>query len=455
VFVAELKRSGFREFVESELHRVSEGKRPPVMILEESVAGLEPFQKTRNEMLMVAREDVVIMSPRAEGLAIVARDGNGSFSGTPFQSRINEVYRAGAGLLIAVDMERIHTTAAGHMNERAAREMAAIGVTDLKYIVAEQREINGVTDTRAEMTFRGPRRGVFSWLGQPAPLSSLEFVSAEAWAATAVTIKQPAAIINEFLTMVGSNARAQQDLEKLERELGISIRDDIAGSLGAEATLAFDGPAVPVPAWKVVVEVYDPQRLQYAFTKIIEAGNREAAAHGVAPATFTQEQSGGRIYYHLVRSESAPLTEAWWTFADGYLIAAPQRPMLERAMQYRATGYNLARSASFRAMFPQDRHTNASAIVYQNMGTVVSSLADTVGRQAGNMAGLPQAQRQSVQQMVQNMKPFLVAAYGDEDRITVASQGSLFSVSPVNMLRMLSTGSLLEGLARKNGTSRR
>ena len=53
------------------------------------------------------------------------------------------------------------------------------------------------------------------------------------------------------------------ELAKLETELGFSLRDDLAAALGGDAAVAIDGPLLPKPSWKVVVEVVDPSRLEY------------------------------------------------------------------------------------------------------------------------------------------------------------------------------------------------
>ena len=82
-----------------------------------------------------------------------------------------------------------------------------------------------------------------------------------------------------------------------------------------------------------------------------------------------------------------PLTEAHYTFADGYLIAAPTRALVARALQVKAAGISIARSASFISMEPRDRHVNFSAVVYQNLGTTLAPLAGLLSAFGG--AGVP------------------------------------------------------------------
>ena len=43
-------------------------------------------------------------------------------------------------------------------------------------------------------------------------------------------------------------------LTAIQQTAGFSPLDDVAGSLGGEATIAVDGPLLPIPSWKVAVE---------------------------------------------------------------------------------------------------------------------------------------------------------------------------------------------------------
>ncbi len=70
-----------------------------------------------------------------------------------------------------------------------------------------------------------------------------------------------------------------------------------------------------------------------------------------------------------------PLTEAHYTFADGYLIAGPTRALVARALQVKAAGTSIARSAKFLSMEPRDGYVNFSAVIYQNLGTTLAPLA--------------------------------------------------------------------------------
>jgi hypothetical protein len=87
---------------------------------------------------------------------------------------------------------------------------------------------------------------------------------------------------------------------------------------------------------------------------------------------------------------------------------------------------------------PHDRHANFSLVVYQNLGATLAPLVGLLGAfipqghgpQAGAMEGLS------------HMKPLLIAAYGEPDRITVSGNGNglgqgISSLLSGNMLGMV------------------
>ncbi len=426
VFLAHLKKAGFREFLQSEWSRTA-GTGTEGLHIVSSAA--EAAALPRNGAVFLVRPDMMVFASDGVALArtaaILEGPGAGRFPGSPFYARIQEAYRGGAGLLVAADLERITASQSADSRRRTPP-----GLGNLKYLVVEQKEIAGRSNTAAVLSFRGPRTGVASWLARPAAIGSLEFVSPEAGFAAGFVVKEPKAALEELFTwMAANNSGFTTHLAMVEGVLGLSILNDLAGPLGGEFSVALDGPALPVPSWKVVAEVYDPGRLQQSFEKVIAAYNTMATSKGTPTVTFSQEQAGGRTYYKLVIPQAAPWNEVDWVFADGYLLAAPSRTLLDRAIQYRATGYTLVRSQAYQAMLPADRFANFSGMVYQNLATGIAPILETMGASKGP-AGTP------LRSMLTELKATLVTVYGEEDKITVASQGSLFGLSFANLIQM-------------------
>jgi hypothetical protein len=251
-------------------------------------------------------------------------------------------------------------------------------------------------------------------------------------------IKNPKTILEEIFKMIdGGDAKFAQHLNEFEAKTGVNVLNDLAAPLGGEVTMAFDGPMLPTPRWKLIVEVYDPATLQATIAKLVESYNREPSAQGNS-VQLTQRQVNSRTYYTL-SSASKPNSEMDYTFVDSYLIAAPDLGTLSRAIQSRAAGYTLAHSSTFQALLPSDGYTNFSAIFYHNIGPVVGPLAD----QLKSSGALNRRQQESVDALKANSAPGLIYAYGESDRIVVASNSGFMGFDLGTLLTMGHTGPFL------------
>jgi hypothetical protein len=191
---------------------------------------------------------------------------------------------------------------------------------------AEEKEVNRKMEARLSIGFDGPRTGIASWLASPSSMGTLDYVSPEATLVTAFVVKNPTAIVDEVLAVQQrSPAAAEKALADARQQTGIDVRNDLAASMGGEFSLSLDGPAFPVPSWKLVTEVYDPGRMQATLQKLVERYNQETVKTGGKPLRTSQEVVDGHTYYMIAGADPNPLTEAHYTFADGYLIAGPAR----------------------------------------------------------------------------------------------------------------------------------
>jgi hypothetical protein len=389
----------------------------PVFLAESKREGFADFLQQQHLPITVeTRNGIAAFGPDKASVNMVSEALNGSgFAGTPFYSRIEESYRNGAGILLAADLS-------------VMVPQRNLGV---RYFIAEEKQLNGQMEARAVLGFDGPRTGIASWLAAPAPMGALDYVSPEATIVTAFVIKSPAAIIDEAVSARQFTAiDAGKALADAQQQTGIDLRNDLAAALGGEFSLSLDGSAIPVPSWKLVMETYDPAKVQSTLLKIVDAYNRETVKAGNQPVRASQEIVEGRIYYGLIGS-GGPLTEAHYTFADGYLIAAPNRALLQRALQIKAAGTSITRSSAFTSMVPRDRYANFSAVIYQNLGT---TLAPIVGMLSGIIPQGTAGNKHNPMAALGNMKSTLIAAYGEPDRISVASSGNLMGINPASLL---------------------
>ena len=312
------------------------------------------------------------------------------------------------------------------------------GIGDVRYLTMEHREVGGKTESHADLMFASERQGVASWLAAPASMGSLEFVSPDASMVTSAVIKNPRSIMEEIFKMIGSgDANFTEHLAEFEAKTGVNVLNDMAAPLGGEVTMAFDGPMVPTPRWKLIVEVYDPVTLQATMAKLVESFNREANTQGHS-LQLTQRQVGSRPYYAITNTGKVN-SEIDYTFVDNYLIAAPDTGTLSQAIQSREAGYTLAHSSGFQALLPNDGYTNFSAIFYHNLGPVVGPLA----AQAKASGALTARQKQSIDALTANSAPGLIYAYGETDRIVVATNTGFMGFDLGTLLTMGNNGPFL------------
>jgi hypothetical protein len=437
VVLAKVRRGGLERFLQSESRKLSSD---PSQVALEVVR--DPWAVTRAQnrpLLVYVNNDLLIASPDVAELrraAMRAKQGGASaFAGTTFYQQIARSYEQGAEYLFCADMEQIvaQSVQAGSQNHELPP-----GIGDVRYLTMEHREVGGTSESRAGLMFASERQGVASWLAAPASMGSLEFVSPNASMVTSAVIKNPRSIMEDVFKMIGTgDADFTQHMAEFEAKTGMNVLNDMTAPLGGEVTMAFDGPMIPTPRWKLIFEVYDPTTLQSTIAKLVDSFNREGNAKGHT-LQLTTRQVGSRTYF-VISSPNKLNAEVDYTFVDNYLVAAPDIATISRAIQSREAGYTLAHSSGFQALLPNDGYTNFSAILYHNIGPVVGPLAD----QLKSNGALTRQQQQSVDALMTNSAPGLIYAYGEPDRIVVASNTGFMGFDLSTLLTMGDNGPFL------------
>ena len=404
---------------------------PPIVLAQVQQAGLDAYLT-----------QIGITGPRAfDGNLVVLGattvPPSGQFPASPLGAQMLASYQNGAGILLAANMEQIvanNVPTAVVSNPAAPNPAAIVGFDNLRFVVAESKTVAASPLNTASFTFSSARHGLASWLAAPGPMGSLDFVSPQASFATAFVTRDPRQLLSELLTAAGPQAAAA--LSAIQLAAGFSPLDDVAGSLGGEATIAVDGPLLPIPSWKVAVEVDNPSRLEWAVEQAVASIQSSAPQSGI---TLTNETANGLTFYTLTLAKIT----VQYVFVDGYLLLAPNRGLLTSAIDGRTSGQTLPASATFRAQLPLDTNTNFSAIAYYNLGSAVGPMVDQL-----NSSGLLTAdQQKQISSLTANRAPTLVYAYGSTDQILVGSRNSIPGMS-LDALSSLGLGSSLGPLMK-------
>jgi hypothetical protein len=245
-----------------------------------------------------------------------------------------------------------------------------------------------------------------------------------------VLSKEPKEIANDIINMTGQEKGAENaQLSAVEAKLNINFRDDLAASLGGEFLLSLDGPVLPTPSWKAVIEVHDSAKLEQTLERLTKSIRDMTQSNGAHSIVIESSDAGGQRFYS-VKDQTSGIVVAQYTFSDGYMILAPSRALLMQALQTHASGDSLARSAAFKALLPKDENDNYSAVAYQNLSPVLTPLLSNLSGESA----------QALSQLAADAKPTAICAWGKDSRIEVASDSRLFGFDLLTLGALIDSG---------------
>src|SRR5215213_4348487 len=442
--LAELKNSeGFRPFLEQQIAKYAGEKKggPEIQFVEDPMTAVAQSDDKREKLYIWIQQNLLVASPKLQQLqsvgAALAHGSTSNFTANPFRNRIAEIYHEGAGLVVAANLEEavVATKAERSKGPNADKQETALnklGILSVKYFVLDQKDTNGKTHTQASLSFNEANRGIPSWLATPGPMGSLEYISPDANVVAGFVVKNPVTLVDDLLGALDTvSPDLRKNLEKLQSDHGLNLRDDIAAPLGGEFAFAIDGPILPTPSWKMVFEVNDPAHLQLTLERVVSEVNKQAAYLGKSGLTWEKADVGGRTFYTL-RSKDFGLVQVNYAYANGYLIVGPSRALVERALQSQENGLSLLRSAKFTAGLPADGNANFSAVFYHNIGGLVPAGVATAAQ------NLPSGPQEAIKSITSDMAPTLAYAYAQGDSITFIAntEGGPFGLGPATLLGM-------------------
>jgi hypothetical protein len=415
VVLAQVERSGLDAELRQQFSAATGGL---VVLSEASLAGAGATEVPGGYALV--REHEVMFSNSIATLKQFNAQldaGASGFAAGGFGKQITAAYQRGAGIILAADLHAMLQNRMNHGTQASAGEGAFenSGMGDLEYLIAEHRETNGMPQNHLNLQFSGTRQRVASWLAAPAPIASLDFVSPNAAVVVAGLSKDPAAIADDIMEMASQPKGSDASWSDIDSKLQINVRDDLVANMGGDFLIALDGPVLPTPSWKVVIEVNDPDRLENTLERIVQAVNSQTQGtkgHTVAIETST----AGSQRYYAIQDVTTGNVVANYTFDDGFMIVAPQRALLMDAMQIHASGNTLGQSAAFRALLPRDENENYSAVAYQNLSPVLTPLLSQFSGDSAN----------AIRKLAADSRPTVACAWGKDSRIEAASDSRLF-----------------------------
>jgi ferric-dicitrate binding protein FerR (iron transport regulator) len=372
-------KPGFREFVEAEIARA--GATGKVRLVS------SPAEAAEDALNLWLRDDLLAAVPNAAALARLESSfaSPGAFRGGTFHARLAEAYRDGVDILVGVDAKALLARAAADGEPAAGNLLRASGLADVEHLIVEHRTSAGASSGRAALTFGAERRGLAAWIAPPAPMGALSFVSSGATGAIAFVTKEPALLVDDLFAMLAAGQPGfPSKLAEAEGRLGFRLRDDLAAALGGDVAFAVDGPLLPTPALKLVVEVYDPSRLQATIVKLVSLADAEARKAGRPGVMLATETVSGLTIHSLVTGGAASRLQ--YAFVDGYLVAAPEKALLVRAAETHASGDTLLTSPKLVALLPKDGPLDFSMLAFQDVGGALGALASALGSAPGSAA---------------------------------------------------------------------
>jgi hypothetical protein len=426
--VADLKQSGLDTFLKTQLP-TSNASAGVTVLNEDELSSAVASSNGSGGFVLIREHEVVVSNNIATLRQMNAQlnSGNSGFATGDFGKQIESAYTRGAGVILAADLHRMMHEGTGNRNATAALENSGIG--NVEYLIAEHREANGMPENHLNVQFAGARQRIASWLAAPAPIGSLNFVTPNAAIAVAGLSKDPKEIAEDILAIAGEGKAEQvEKLNEVEQKLQVSLRDDLAATLGGDFLIALDGPVLPTPSWKVVIEVNDSQRLEQTLERLTTAihnQDRSTKAHVIA---IESTQAGDHTFY-TVHDQTTGLTPVHYTFAEGYMILAPNRALLMEAIHTHATGNSLAHSDAFKALLPKDENENYSAVAYQNLSPILTPL----------LTQLSGKQAEALNSLAADAKPTAICAWGKESRIEVASNSRLFGFDFLSLQALINS----------------
>jgi hypothetical protein len=399
VFAASIG-AGFADPVPMVMARVKAGKRA------ELTSALREFFAEAGEApgSYSVSDDLVVVSSSASQLAwALAHQGQGA--GSPLAAALGERYRRGVGWLFAIDAPPVVREAAG--DDAPPIELA--GMLGMKYLFVEQRAPAGAEENEITFTFDGARTGMGAWLADAGSGGAAEYLPADALLAGYVSTREPLQVFEELsarLPKLGPDF--ERVMATVDEKLGAGFVQNLTAALGTESALALTGFSVSGPRWVMTTVANDPLVIDSSLQKLVEVFNAELTLEEQDKRiVLGQERVGGRTW-RTMKPGGLPLSIVW-TYDRGYMVAASDRAVAERALATRNGGSPLVWSPEFLSQLPSSAGLHPSAFGWLNAKGALGMLSTLAANPA-------------LSEILAGGDPILVVFDGTPEQIHAASR---------------------------------
>jgi hypothetical protein len=354
---------------------------------------------------------------------VEAHLGNGASGG--FASEIAQRYRQGVGWLIAVNVADMAAESA-HLAQHSV-----LDAKSMKCLFFEQRASQGVEENRATLAFNGPRTGFSAWIASKGVGGAAEFISSDAVLAFSASTLNSLQMYQELVARISAvNPEFPAKLQEIQDKLGVNVADDIASALGTDFAFAIETPTLPLPGWILTAEVYKPTTLDASIVKLAAAFNTQLGAEDQAKRIVLTEETVNGQRWHSMKS-SAMKQAVVWTYNQGYLVMSTDTGLGAKAIQTKASGFPLVRSAAFTAQMPSAVSVSPAGFAWLNTKGALTAL----------LAKIPNP---ALQKLSADRDPVLVVLNASTEQLELASRTRITSL----VLDLMMTGSAQANVKR-------
>jgi type IV pilus assembly protein PilA len=435
VTVAEVRKPGLKKYLQQMFQDLAGNAKPQIRVFDPQELAAAVDKGASQEAVILVRPDFVVAAKNLDALrsfsARLDQPGR-EFAATPFGKRVAREYQDGVTVLGAADVQGFINQAPPAKKQNVAFQQS--GFADVKYLIWENRRVDGKSVSQFELSFNGPRRGAAAWLAKSGPLNGLDFVSPDAILSASLVFSNPAQIFDDVKGFVSlSNPNAFASLSMFEQALHLSVKDDLLGLLRGDITLELDSAAPPKPEWRVILGVKDTDHLQRTLNMLLTAAN----------FVTRRDDDGGVAYYSLRIPTPKTVMSVAYAFVDGQLIVGSSRDAVAESVRLHRSGGSLAKSRKLLASVPPGQSLNASGLIYEDpVAMATLQMRNFAPQVADSMAA---ARKDST--------PTAAWIYGEDSAIREVNSNSTFDAGAVLIVAAIAIPNLMRSKMAANEAS--